>query len=197
MTDEYKAVNQTTDPRWNREPGIAVIPDSNFAREVSKFEQFPSIWTAGSQPGNPYTYRPYPKMLYRAQHYQGKVCCMAAKPDEAEFKDPREFERAEEAARRFTDKCQLVVNDETERSRAMEQGWREDPDEAVSYLLGRDRAQGAAAAELNYADRGLTGGALKERQEALAEAHAEGHHLAEVPVKRKRGRPRRSETPTA
>ena len=41
------------------------------ARELAKFEQFPSEITAlaGKPPGNPWTFRAYPRMLYQAQRH--------------------------------------------------------------------------------------------------------------------------------
>src|SRR5262245_54529633 len=95
MSDiEYKPRNQDTDPLYNREPGIALVPGSNFVKEVAKFEQFHSPFTIGAQPGNPYTYRPYPKMLYKADKFNGKIVCMGAHPNPMEFMNPAEFERA-------------------------------------------------------------------------------------------------------
>ena len=157
---------------WNREPGITIVPGSNYAREMEKFEQFPSKY--GQSPGNPYKYRPYPKMLYRAQ-VVGRV---------------RERERADEQARRFTEECQRVVKDEREYQAALENGYRETPAEAVEYLEARQRAQGQAAAERNYADRNMSEAAKAEAAEAVQEAFSErGEHLAAVPEKKRRGRP--------
>lgn len=184
--------NVETDPNWNREPGIVLVPGSNYVREIAKFEQFHGGNTIGTVPGNPYVYRPYPKMMYRAEHYQGKVCCMATPPDSYEFKDEREFQRAQESAERFTLKCQLTVNSEAERSRAMEDGWRESPAEAVEYLLGRDRATGLAAAHREYEDRNMSDSA---RREIASARESSDTHLAEVPEKRKRGRPRKVTSP--
>jgi hypothetical protein len=188
--DEAKPFNQEAHPSWNAEPGIARVPGSNFLKETAKFEQFHSAWTAGTNgPGNPYVKREYPKMLYRAQHFNGKVACMAAPPDPYNFKDHREAERAEEAARRFTEQCQRIVGNETERSRAMEDGWREGPAEAVEYLLARDRAVSTADAHRAYEDRNMSEGAKREIAEASAEVG--GEHLPEIPRKRV-GRPRKN-----
>lgn len=186
MTEEYRPWNQETAEGYNREPGIVVTPGSNFAKEVSRFEQFPSQYTAGSAPGNPYTYRPYPKMLYRAQHYNGKASCMATVADQGEYKDYREYERAVEMADRFTAKCQRVVGSEEERARAMEDGWRESPQEAIDYLIARDAAVGKEAAHRNYDDRNMS--ELAKREIAAAEAASDGQHVAEIPRARVDGR---------
>ena len=183
--------NVETDPQYNsRESGIVIVPGSNYAAEMEKFEQFPSKY--GSNPGNPYQYRPYPKMLYKAQLWQGKACCNAAPPDPLEFPNSNEYQRVEEAARRFSEKCQLIVKDESERARAMEAGYRESPDEAVEWLLAKQRTLGELAAHRQYEDRGMSEPAKAEAAEAAREHFdQEGEHLAAVPEKRRRGRPRK------
>lgn len=173
---------------WNREPGITIVPGSNYAREMEKFEQFASKY--GQSPGNPYKYRPYPKMLYRAQVWQGRIACMASASDPLAFPNPADYQRADEQARRFTEECQRVVKDEREYQAALENGYRETPAEAVEYLEARQRAQGQAAAERNYADRNMSEAAKAEAAEAVQEAFSErGEHLAAVPEKKRRGRP--------
>lgn len=176
----YRPFNQETDPSMNTEPGIALVPGSRFLHEVSKYEQFHSRYTQGVSggPGNPYVYRPFPKMVYRAEHWQGKVCCMAATPDPYEFKDHREAERAEMAAQRFTERCQKIVRDETEFARAMEDGWRATPAEAVDHVLARDRAEANATAERNYQDRHMSEAARREVVEV--ELAAGGEHQPEI-----------------
>lgn len=181
MTDEFRPLNQETDPRYNAEPGLVLIPGSNAQKEYAKFEQFHSKYTSAQfGPGNPYTYRPYPKMLYRAEHWNGKRACMAAPPDPTLFRDPREFERAQLAAEAFTARCQSIVNNEEERQRAMENGWRESPQEAVDYLKARDDGKFTAVGERNYEDRNMSDAAKREIREAEA---AHDGHLTEVPVK--------------
>jgi hypothetical protein len=175
----YRPFNQETDPSMNAEPGIALVPGSRFLHEVSKHEQFAGRYTQGTNgPGNPYVYRPFPKMVYRAEHWNGKVCCMAARPDPTEFKDTREAERAEVMAQHFTEKCQKTVRDETELARAMESGWRETPAEAVEHVLARDRAEADATAERNYQDRNMS--AAARREVAEVEAAAGGEHQPEI-----------------
>lgn len=182
--------NQETDPRYNVEPGIARTPGSPFLQEMSKFEQFHSSWTAGTPgPGNPYRYRPFPKMLYRAKHYNGKALCMAAPPDTYAFTDPRDYERALIAAEKFTNDCQCIVQNEEEYQRAMENNWRESPQEAVELLLAKDRAVGDATATRLWEDRNMSPQAQAEAEAAVAEAG--GEHLPEIPEKRRRGRPRK------
>lgn len=188
MSDrEYQPLNQETDPSYNREPGIAVVPGSNMQKEMNKFEQFPfSKWSAGGQPGRPYEYRPFPKMVYKAERKDGRISCMAAPPSEDDFPTAKAYEQARQAAIRFTEKCQRVVDTPEELSRAFEEGWRESPQAAIEFIEGRDRAQADAAAHRNYEDRGMSDAA--KRESAAAEAAHDGH-LAEVPVARIRRKP--------
>ena len=169
------SVNQETHPEYNAEPGIAIVPGSNYAKHMQQFEQFPGKY--GNNPGNPYTYRPFPKMLYRAEEYNGAVRCMAAPPDSYEFKDDREYDRARQSAEKFTARCQRIVQDEREMQKAMEDNWRESPDEAVKALEARRRAHSDAEAERAYADRNMSEAAKREIAAAAAETDG---HLAEV-----------------
>lgn len=192
MADER--FNPETASDWNREPGIVVVPGSNYANEMQRFEQFPSRY--GSSPGNPYTYRPYPKMLYKADLWQGKPLCLAAAPDPNTFPNPNDFNRVEELARRFNEKCQRTVGDERELQKALEMGYRESPEEAVEWLQARMRSEANAAAERNYADRNMSDAAKAEAAEAVRQTFTEeGRHLPsvpEAPIKRRPGRPRKN-----
>lgn len=191
MEQEPAPFNQETDRRYNVEPGIAVIPGSNLQKEMAKFEQFHSKWTDGSGPGNPYRYRPFPKMLFRAERRGGPIECMAPPPDRYEYRDDRAFQHAEEAARRFTEKCQRIVKDEREYTRAMEEGWRESPQEAIAFCNERENAISREVAHRNYDDRNLSEQAKAEITAAELEA---GEPLPEIPAKR-RGRPRKIQSP--
>lgn len=187
MSETYKPTNMETHPDYNREPGVVIVPGSNYAKEMEKYEQFPGKY--GLNPGNPYTYRPFPKMLYRAETYKGVAACMAAPPSADEYRNPGEYQQADESARRFTDRCQRIVQDESEESRAKEDGWRNDPKEAIEYLEARTREVSRAAAERNYADRNM--GELAKREVEAVMTESGGEHLPVMPEKRRRGRPRK------
>lgn len=186
---EYMPRNVEKDPMYNREPGIVKIPGSNLAKEMAKFEQFPSEWGA---PGNPYKFRPFPKMLYRAQHWNGKPVCMAAEPNRVDYHDVNLYKQDIERAKRFNVECTRIVNDESEMAKAMEGGWRESPAEAVEFLLGRDRTVANETAIRNHEDRNLSEAAKLEAARAVEEVG--GEHLPEIPEKpiRRRGRPKGS-----
>jgi hypothetical protein len=177
---ERTPFNQETDPRWNMEPGLVLTPGSKEVREYARFEQFHSKFTVGTQPGNPYVKREFPKMVYRAERYSGtgKLACMAAPPDPSEFKDPREAEHAQVLAQRFTERCQLIVQDEREYSRAMESGYRPSPKEAVEHAEAREDSIARATAERLYQDQHLSESARAEAEEVTAAAG--GAHVPEI-----------------
>ena len=179
MSETFRPFNPETHPSYNTEPGVVVVPGSNYAKEMEKHEQFPSKY--GQNPGNAYKYRPFPKMLYKAHHWNGVVACMAAPPDSMAFSVQREYERAEELAKRFTEKCQLIVASEAEQSRAMESGWRGSPAEAIEYLNGRDSGVARATAERLYVDSKLSEPARREAEAAVAAVG--GEHVPEIPEK--------------
>lgn len=194
MSDYKPPIDQEKDPRWNMEPGLVLTPGSREVAEYARFEQHHSKYTVGTVPGNPYVYRPYPKMVYRAERYPGtgKLCCMAAPPDPAEFEDPRKAEHAQVLAQRFTEKCQLIVKDELEYSRAMESGYRDSAAEAVAHAEGREDKIGRETAERNYQDRNMSERAQREAEEVVAAAGGQhvpeitGHKIAQAKDQRRR-----------
>ena len=162
---------QATDPRFNMEPALIEVPGTPYAREMARWNK-------------PYHYQPYPKMLYKAERRNGKIACMEAPPDRYNFADDRSFMRAEEAARVFTERCQLIVNNETEYARAMESGYRETPQDAIEHANAREDAFSKEVAHRNHDDRNLSERAKAEITAAELEA---GQPVAEVRESR-RGR---------
>lgn len=179
MPEEYKPTNPDTDELYNREPGVVIIPGSNYAKEMEKFEQ--SAGKYGSNPGNPYVFRAYPMMLYRAELYNGKACCMAAPPDPNAFASADEYRRKEEGAKSFSERCQRIVQNEGERTKAFESGWRESPAAAVAHLEGRENTKAVDTAVRQYEDRNMGEAAKAEAAAAVEEAG--GEHLPEIPRK--------------
>lgn len=154
--------NPETDPQWNQEPGIAVVPGSHYANYMQKFEQFPSKY--GQTPGNPYVYRPFPKMLYKAYRVNGAPVCLGAPPDPLAFDNPGHYQRAEAQARQFSESCQKIVKDEVEMQKAFEMGWREDPPAAIAALIEKDKIVSQHDAHREYEDRNLSDAAKAEVQ---------------------------------
>lgn len=177
--------NQETHPAFNREPGVAVIPGSPFAREMAKFESFP---VGGFSAGNPYRYRPFPKMLYRAERWNGSPACMAAPPNPWEMENVDKLRHLQNLAEKFTERCQMIVQDDREMQKAMESGWRESPEEAVAYLVQRGKDVSLLDAHREYEDRNLSEAAKNEvREERAARG---GDPVPEMPAKRRGRKPR-------
>jgi len=168
-------------------------PESEETKEMAKWEQYPGgEWCPHPlQPGNPYRYRPYPKMLYKAQQnpQSGKWVCSQDTPANFGFRTAEEWDRACQAAAAFTTSCQCIVNDETEHKRRREsgEGWCESPQEALEWRQKLQDQIAEAAAVRNWEDRNMTDKAKDES--AAAEADHFGH-LPEIPEKpKRRGRP--------
>ena len=188
MPDEYKPLNQETDPNYNVKPGIIKTPGSKLALEMEKFEQFPSAW--GTNPGNPYRYREFPKMVFKAQKINGKPFVMMPDPQRFDYRSRDEFKAAHEQKQRFDSECQRIVKDEREHSRALEDGWRDSPDDAIAFVNDRDDQISRATAEREYADRNVSEAAAAEIKAAKDAVGNE--HLPEIPeqptVKRRCGK---------
>jgi hypothetical protein len=191
MPDETEFIprNPETEPSWNQKAGLVRNPNSPFGKEMAKFQQFPSEWGPPGNPYDPNNIREYPKMLYQAQEWKGKVVCMAPEPDALEYDSTGAWERDQERARRFNEQCTRTVNNEDEERRLIADGWRLEPGAAVEAGLERQKALSTAAAERAHADRNMSEPAKRE-VEAVVEARG-GLHVAEVPEKpkRRRGRP--------
>ena len=168
--------------------GKRLNPASDEAKELSKFEQWQMPWC--QKPGNPYQYRAYPMMVYKAKPWMGKWCCHATVADAWEFTNPDERRAKETHAEDFTKSCQRTVGSEEEHQKAYEAGFRGDPVEAVNYAESRAREVGNLAAERAFTDQLMSEPAQKEAAAADEETH---EHLPEIPEKpRKRGRPKGS-----
>lgn len=152
--------------------GARVSTESDLGKELLKWER---------KPGYDPEQHPYPKMLYRAQHRPD------GKRSVGEVLDSL-FGGAAGSAEQWTTRCQMTVNDDVEKSRAYEQGWRDSPQEALEYLEARDNAASNATAERHASDLRMS---EKAQREAAAADQATLRQLPEVPEKR-RGRPRKT-----
>ena len=157
-------------------------PQSPYLQEMAKWEMRPSEWTLGGlKPGRPDVYQAYPKMLYMArQTPSGKWQTHLEAPAQFGFHDMNEWDRACQAAAKFTESCQRTVQDESEHKRAREEGWRDHPTEAMEFRNALESAVGKAAAERNWQDRRMSEKAKAESTAAEAEHFG---HLGEIPAK--------------
>ena len=183
-----------------RRQQVRINVNGEEAKELAKWEQFPTYYAGLGSPnkvGNPYVYRPFPKMLYHAWENEGegmKMQCIAPSPHPSQFRtalDPSEaFRFACEAKDQFDKRCMTIVQNEAEYARMRESGWCESPQEAVEWGMARYRKLGDAAAERNYADRNMSDNAKAEAA-AAESAHGPVHldAIPEAPIRKRRGRP--------
>ena len=154
------------DGRW-------ISTDTTMGKEVLKFQQ-PNY--------NPDA-NPYPKMLYKAaMSPSGQVRVFEKRPDMAlnSWKDA-ELQRENDRCDFFDRANQKTVGNESEHKEALNQGWRDHPDDALKHYEERERSIGNAAAERAHRDSKMSEAA---QAEAKAADDATEFHLPEIPEKK-------------
>ena len=157
--------------------GIVHNPDSDFARELEKWNQPTTNGGFGAA-----RFEEYPLMVYKAfQRENGKVMCG----------DPR-ASVGDADGEAFSRSCQLVVQSNDERDRALSDGWSASPDQALEKFERDLQSIAEVTAQRHFADQGLSDRAKTEAQQADDATHAQVPAVPITPVKRKRVRPSRS-----
>jgi hypothetical protein len=181
MSDIEILPTAANDPEYNREGGIVVTPGSAHQVYMARFEQLPhSKWAFGN-PGNPYVFRRWPAMMYHAERYLGQIKCMEGEPQRYEFQHDQNYLQAVEGAKHFTAKCIRIVNSQEEWARAMEEGWRDGPAEAIQACKDREDGVSQVIAHTNYEDRNMSEAAKAEK----SAVEAENGNVPVAEVKRK------------
>jgi len=158
--------------------GARISRESPLGKELEKWERKPD-WTPEKNP--------YPKMLYRAEHRpDGKRSVHEV--NDALF--PVQGEKGTliqaGAAEQWSRRCQLTVYSEAEMIRAMENGWRAHPKEALEVLEAKDNAIAAVTAERHHKDARMSEPAQRE---ADAIDHTTLKHLPEIPEQPRQRKP--------
>lgn len=158
---------------------VVVTPESELGKELAKWEQHRTSYVGpDQQPGNPYQYRPYPKMLYKAQKTaQGKVLCLPPMPNVNAFTSQAEYLRAMAEAEALQQACVRVVESDTQERLAKGQGWSASPEEALAQFEQEEQALGNAAAEAAFAAQRMP---EKARREFEAASKVGLEHLPDV-----------------
>lgn len=166
--------------------GIVINAHSELGKEYLKWEQHQTyLVPRGKSPGNPYVYRPFPAMVYKAIERQGKVICMDPMPAPHDFERADQYERACLSVDTFNKSCQKIVHDDSERAIAFNDGWRGSPKDAIEALHERNKQIATAAAEVAYHAQRMSEQAKAE----LAEADAStDEHVTDVKPIMKRGK---------
>jgi len=146
---------------------ILITPESELGKEMAKWNK-------------PYKYEPFPKMLYKAQRLPNGHVSVAETDDGIFGGQPG-------SAETFSTTCQMTVQDETELTRAIEMGWRDNPNGAMEFFEEKEKALAASAAHRAYEDRNMGEKATAEASAADAETAV---HVAEVKRKKVRRRKR-------
>ncbi len=150
---------------------LVITPESQLGIELAKWNK-------------PYVYVPFPKMLYKAQRRPDGVVSVGEADD-------RVFGGQPGAAEAFSTTCQRIVRSEDELHRALNDGWREHPKEALDQHEAMERKIADAAAQRNYEDRNM--GARAKAEAESADAVGGMEHLPEIAeAPRRRGRPRKT-----
>jgi len=163
--------------------GIVINPYSALGKELRKWEQHKTdLVPNGTQPGNPYVYRPYPKMLYKAQRQpNGQFACFMEPPAPWQYERPEQYSAAVLLKETFDKTCYTLVHDEGQERIALGQGWAEDQAKAMAVHEARERAMGDAAAEVAFAARTMSEKAQRELGTADDSTH---EHVVDVLPKR-------------
>lgn len=172
---------------------VQISPASAYGKELAKHEQYPTPWAP--KPGNPYVYRQFPMMLYRAQKHPrtGKLTVLEPHPLRHQFHDQGDFDRAVMEADYVNRNATKKVNDAAEYQKAMEAGWRDDPPAALEFAEKRHEAKSEGAAIRNWEDRNMSPEAKAEA--AKAEEAASGTHLEEIPAQPIKRRVKKEQAP--
>jgi hypothetical protein len=149
---------------------MIIQPESELGKELAKWDK-------------PYTYQPFPKMLYRAQKINGKAVCLMGEPSQWGYRDVAEHQNAVLQAEAITKSNQLIVRSEDEMKKARESGWRESPQEALDHLEALEQEIGRAAAEANFGARRMSDLAQREHRVATDSTH---EHVVDVKKPRRK-----------
>lgn len=169
------------------EAGIVINPNSEFAKEMRRWEMHPSVY--GKTPGRPYDQvkTEYPRMLYKAQKLQsGKYSAGEIYPNAMHYQHPGEYEQAMLRIESFNKTCQRVVGSDQELEQAASNGWRKTAPEALAYAESFEQDMARAAAEAEYAVKRMSATAQAEFKAVQQDTH---EHITDIQPKRKRGRP--------
>lgn len=160
--------------------GIVHNPESEYSKECEKWNTPRRM--GGKRPDSP---EYFPAMLYKAHAKENGTIAVIDNPL-AYREEIRQID-----AEAFNRKCQFVVRDQYEKDRAVAQGWRETPAEALEAYEQAQIAIGDAAAERLYADQRMS---AQAKAEAKAADEATHEHVGDVPAPKKAPRTKRITT---
>lgn len=144
---------------------MALVVGHEKQKELSKWDQ-------------PYRFRKFPQMVYRAQYNP-----VTKRHEVLVQRDP--LAKDDAILEQFNNSCQLIVEGEEQLRKALDDGWRETPKEAMALHEGLQQDIARAAAERAHSDRNMS---EKARSEAAAADAATEEQVPEVPEAGRRAR---------
>ena len=141
----------------------------------------------------PDSFEKYPQMVYRAEKVNGKNVCGMPEPLRETFKTDEHWRRACEMTDQANRRRQRTVNNEEEYEAARRDGYRDSQAEAIAFLNGLDDDVAKAAAHRHYEDRNMSPQAKAEAEKVDAESYEHQPEIQAQPIKRRPGRPRKSD----
>lgn len=146
-------------PQWSK--------NSHYSKETSKWDLPKS--RGGMRPDSK---EEFPKMVYMARRKEDGGPWIVNDPQDEQFSRT----------------CQLTVNDESQLARALNDGWRETPGEALHYAkVEHPEKVALQTAHRHHDDRRLSPKAQAEAREA---DESTSEHLPEIPEKPRGRKPR-------
>lgn len=178
---------------------VVINPASEVGKELRKWEQHHTVYALDenyeSKPGNPYQYREYPKMLYKAsRRSNGQAACQLAAPPLNQFGGPSavdEWNREVLAVEAFNVANRKTVSDDQAERIAVGQGWSLSQQAAIAQYEQNQIDIGNAAAEVAASVAKMS---AKAQVEYAAAEEQTIEHVTDVKPQRrhkKRGRPRK------
>lgn len=168
-------------------PGVG----TSYGKELAKWEQHRTRFTDDDNPpGNPYVFRMYPRMMFRAVKHPktGQMVCMAVPPNPMLFTTPHEYDRACLDIERMNRECSRTVNSDEEFRIAKNDGWRESPALALETHEQQMCAVAEETARRHFSDQRLSPEAQAEA--ARIDASTE-HQVPDVQTEQARQKARR------
>lgn len=133
----------------------------------------------------PYTFQEFPRMVYRARKRPDGVVTVFETVD-ARCLEPGE-NPAPGKAEQWSRGNYMEAKDATEFQKAMESGWRPDPQAALEFFHAREQSIADAAAHRHYEDRNMS---ERAKAEAAAIEGESSEHLPEIPEARRKPGPK-------
>lgn len=166
--------------------GVVISPESDLGKELAKHEQHRTRIVAddGPGPGNPYVYREFPRMLYKARQHPrtGQPSVMEPAVDPMTCKDDREFEQRCRELDNWNAKGGRIAKSADEELVMKGQGWSNSPIEALALFEKEQQEIARLAAEAAFHAQRMSEKARAELAEADASTQA---HVVDVTGTRK------------